>query len=164
MTTRRALLAVAAGTVAVGAPTTHGTAHPDAALLALCVHLEGMQREWQSLYDATSDQAELTTPADHAWNDYSNDVWPGIGLSDWNRVEPGDQGGELRLLPAITPEGLKAKARAVMALNSAASYCDCRNDAAQLWEAVVADAAGPDWQRMGDDARTTPLRPVAHAA
>jgi hypothetical protein len=68
--------------------------------------------------------------------------------------------GRLRTLRAITPEGLKAKARAVMALDNAASYCDCRNDAAQIWVSVIADAAGHDWQRVGEEA-SPPLRQVA---
>jgi hypothetical protein len=73
---------------------------------------------------------------------------------------PTDLPGRLRTLRAITPEGLKAKARAVMALDNAASYCDCRNDAAQIWVSVIADAAGHDWQRVGEEA-SPPLRHVA---
>ena len=61
--------------------------------------------------------------------------------------------GQLRVLRATTPEGLRAKARAIMALDSAAIYCDCRNDAAQIWQSIVEDMAGPDWPRVGEGAQ-----------
>ena len=47
--------------------------HVDADLFALCAQLEDMRAEWQRLYDATSDADELTTPADHAWQAYSDE-------------------------------------------------------------------------------------------
>ncbi len=127
--------------------------HPDAALLALCASIADMRIEWQRLWLLTSDGPALETEADRAWQAYSDNVWPGIGLSDWNRIEPGDVAGELRALRATTPEGLRAKARAIMALDSAASYCDCRNDAAQLWQSIIEDAAGHDWPRVGEEAQ-----------
>ena len=150
MSTRRALLAGAAGVVVAGAAP---AAHPDAALLTLCAQLEAMQAEWQWRWTLTSDGPALETEADRAWQAYSDDVWPGIGLSDWNRIEPGDLAGELRALRATTPEGLKAKARAIMALDHAATYCDCRNDAAQLWQSIIEDVAGPCWSRVGEEAQ-----------
>ena len=63
--------------------------HPDRALLDLCDWLTLLQEEWQRLYEATSNADELTTAVDHAWQDYSDNVWPGIGLSDWNRIRAG---------------------------------------------------------------------------
>ena len=127
--------------------------HPDAALLALCARIDVMRAEWQRLWWLTSNGPALETEADRAWQDYSDTIWPGIGLSDWNRIEPGDAVGELRTLCATTPEGLKAKARAIMALDNAATYSDCRNDAAQLWQSIVEDAAGHDWPRVGEEAQ-----------
>ncbi len=80
MSTRRDMLAFTAGAVAARTilpiAARAKTGSPDAALLARCAQLEEMQDEWQRLYDATSDEDELTTPADHAWQAYSDDVWP----------------------------------------------------------------------------------------
>ena len=127
--------------------------HPDAALLALCAQIDELRVEWQRFWTITTDGAALETEADHAWQDYSDNVWPGVTLSDWNRIAPGDVVGQLRTLRATTPDGLKAKAGAILALNNAATYCDCRNDAAQLWASIVEDAAGPDWPRVGEEAQ-----------
>ena len=172
MNTRRALLSVLAGSATAPALHIHRTEqvqplnptypHPNAALLALCAHLDAMRAEWQRLWLLTSDGPDLATKADRAWQEYSDSTWPGIAVSDHvlNRLHLTDLPGRLRTLRAVTPEGLKAKARAVMALDNAASYCDCRNDAAQIWESIVADAAGHDWPRVGEEA-SPPLRPVA---
>ena len=126
--------------------------HPDAALLNLCVQIDEMRGEWQRLWLLTSDGPALETEVGRAWQGYSDNVWPGVILSDWNRIAPGDVVGQLRVLRATTPEGLKAKAAAIMALENAATYCDCRNDAAQLWASVVEDAAGDGWPRVGEEA------------
>ncbi len=140
MSTRRALLAAAAGVLVVGADGAPSLApHPDAALLVLCARLEEMQAEWQRLYDLTSEEDELTTAADHAWQTYSAELWPGLRLSPWSRKErdPVDIPGRLVDLPATTSEGLRAKAAAVLALDEAAGYLtDCRNDSAELWQSV----------------------------
>ena len=57
--------------------------HLDAEVLDLCTRLRAMQAEWQRLYDATSEEAGPTTPADHAWSEYSNMVWPAVRLATW---------------------------------------------------------------------------------
>ncbi len=161
MSTRRALLAAAAGVLVVGADGASSLApHPDAALLVLCARLEEMQAEWQRLYDLTSEEDELTTAADHAWQTYSAELWPGLRLSPWSREgrDPVDIPGRLVDLPATTSEGLRAKAAAVLALDEAANYLtDCRNDSAELWQSVIRDAAGSAHRPLGADA--TPLRP-----
>ena len=75
MSIRRALLAGVPGVLVTVAITSHGAnKHPDAALFALCAQMEQMQVEWQRLYDATSDEDDLTTPADFAWQAYSDTV------------------------------------------------------------------------------------------
>ena len=50
--------------------------HPDAALLILCGELRILQEEWQRLWDTTPEEGEAG-PADIAWHDYSENVWPG---------------------------------------------------------------------------------------
>ena len=96
---------------------------------------------------------ELTTPADHAWQAYSDTVWPGLNFTTWRREgrDPADMPGRLLDLPATTPAGLQAKAAAVLAIDEAASYLtDCRNDTAELWASVIRDAAGTapsTWRR-----------------
>ena len=131
------------------------TAHPDADLLALCVRLSEMQAEWQRLYDATSDEPRLTTPADHAWNDYSNMVWPCVMLSVWDDrpLHPDDVPGRLRLLRAKTPEGQTAKATALLALEEAACWgSECRDDAIELMHSLLRDVAGIESHNLGGDA------------
>ena len=165
MSTRRALLTVIAVAPVqlkwTGSQSGGALRNPDAALLALCAQLEEMQAEWQRLYDATSDEADLTTPADFAWQAYSDTVWPGLNFTTWRREgrDPADEPGCLLDLPATTPAGLQAKAAAVLAIDEAASYLtDCRNDSAELWQSVIRDAAGPAHRPLGADA--APLRPV----
>ena len=79
----------------------------DADLLVLCAQLDTMQAEWQRLYDATSDAGPLTTPADRAWQDYSDNVWPGVRIAIWgNRPpHPNDMPSRLRTIRATTAEG-----------------------------------------------------------
>ena len=118
--------------------------HSDAEVLDLCTHLQAMQVRWQRLYDATSDEPGLTTPADHAWSEYSNMVWPAVRLATWgdNPLHPDDVPGRLRLLRATTPEGQAAKATAILALDYAASWCDCRDDTVELMHSLLRDVAG----------------------
>jgi hypothetical protein len=108
---------------------------PDAELLAVCARLHQMQAEWQRLYDATSDAAELTTPADYAWQAYSDHVWPGGVVAD---ALP----AQLTTLRATTWAGLQAKAAAILALDNAANYCDGRADHAELSRSLIEDVAG----------------------
>jgi len=127
---------------------------PDAELLALCVRLGEMQAEWQRLYDATSDAPDLTTPADHAWQDYSHNVWPSVRraviFGGSKPRDPADLPARLHDLPATTPEGREAKAAAILALDDAAGYCDSRDDICQLYMAMARDVAGAAYRPLGD--------------
>ena len=135
----------------------------DAALLALCAQLEDMRAEWQRLYDATSDADELTTPADHAWRAYSDDVWPHTALQPKGSTAP-DVPALLLTHPATTLEGLQAKSAAILAINAAADYCDLRDDGLDLALSLARDAAGIAFCPVGAEAAQsiTPLRPVPH--
>lgn len=127
---------------------------PDAELLALCCQLTAMQAEWQRLYDATSDAEKLTTRADFVWQDYSDDVWPGVRVSVFpggsKPRDPADLPARLHDLPATTPEGRAAKAAAILALDDAAAYCDSRDDICQLYMALAHDVAGGAYRPLGD--------------
>ncbi|MGI4797620.1 MAG: hypothetical protein ACRYG8_26960 [Janthinobacterium lividum] len=129
--------------------------HPDAELLALCHRLQDMQAEWQRLYDATSDEPRLTTTADHAWDDYTNHVWPGIRIASsifHKQPHPDDQPGQLLRLPATTPEGQAAKAAAILALDEVAGYCDLRDDSIEMMHSLLRDVAGIETHHLGADA------------
>jgi hypothetical protein len=116
--TKRGMLV--AGLALAAAPTFAGiNSHaakksPDVELLALCARLRDMQAEWQRLYDATSDEDELTTPADFAWQNYSDHVWPLVHSNSFT-VPAGvvDYPAQLLTLRATTPEGIQAKATAI---------------------------------------------------
>ena len=114
--------------------------HPDAELLAVCLRLSRMQAEWQRLYDLTSEEEKLTTPADFAWQAYSDDIWP-RGSFCRDNLTP-DVPALLLTHPATTPEGVRAKAAAILALDHAADYCDLRDDSFQLSLSLITDAAG----------------------
>ena len=121
------------------------SADPDAELLALCVSLKEMQAEWQRLYDATSDSGPLTTPADHAWKEYSDMVWPAIKLASsafHRQPHPDDVPGRLLRICAMTPEGQAAKAAAILALDDVASWCDLRDDSIEMMHSLLRDVAG----------------------
>ena len=137
------------------------TTRPDGALFALCAQLEDMRAEWQRLYDATSDEDELTTSADHAWRAYSDDVWPHTALQPKGSTTP-DVPALLLTHPAITLEGLQAKAAAILAINAAADYCDLRDDSLDLLLLLARDVAGLVFRPVGAEAAqsTTPSRPV----
>lgn len=131
------------------------TPHPDAELLALCHRLREMQAEWQRLYDATSDEPRLTTAADHAWDDYSNHVWPGIRIASrifHAQPHPDDQPGRLLRIRAATTEGQAAKAVAILALDDAAGYCDLRDDSIELMHSLLRDVAGIEAHHLNADA------------
>ena len=138
---------------------------PDAALLALCARLAEMQAEWQRLYDATSDKEEITTAADRAWQQYSDDVWPRTALQPRGSNTP-DVPALLMTQRATTREGLAAKAAAILALDAAASYCDLWDDSMDLCMSLVRDAAGSAFGPLGAEAAqsATPLRSAAAAA
>ena len=136
-------------------------AHPDSDLLALCARLAEMQAEWQRLWEPTRDDWRLDDPpiteADHAWLRFNDYVWPGINLVCQWRGPPGsrhpdDVLGRLHDIPATTPEGLRAKAAAILAAEDAGCYgADLRDDASQLIESVLKDVAGPARCLMGED-------------
>ena len=116
----------------------------DADLLMLCARLAELQAEWKRLHDATSDEPELVTSADHAWNAYSDMVWPGLKISSsifHPQPHPDDLTGQLALLRATTPEGQAAKATAILALDYAAGWCDCRDDTIKLMHSLLRDVA-----------------------
>ncbi|MGI4945582.1 MAG: hypothetical protein ACRYHQ_34305 [Janthinobacterium lividum] len=127
----------------------------DAELLMLCARLDELRAEWQRLYDATSDLPELTTPADHAWQDYSDNAWPGVALAviagGSKPRDPADLPARLHDLLATTPEGRAAKAAAILALDEAAAYCDCRDDICQLYATMLRDVAGAAYRPLGED-------------
>ena len=132
---------------------------PDAALLTLCARLAIMQAEWQRLYDLTSDETALTTPADHAWKRYSDNVWPRTALQP-RGSDTLDVPAMLLTSPATTREGLAAKAAAVLALDAAATYCDLRDDSLDLCMSVIRDAAGSAVRPLG----AQPSNPIASGA
>ncbi len=170
MSTRRDMLAFTAGAVAVlHIPRTEqdqslrqSYPHPDAALLALCAKLDKMRAEWQRLYDATSDKDELTTPADHVWQAYSEDVWPRTALQPKGCTTQ-DVPALLLTYRATTLEALRAKAAAILAMDEAAGYLmDCRDDSLELSLSLVRDVAGSAHRQLGAAVAITPtpLRPV----
>ena len=117
------------------------TQRPDTELLDLCTRLQAMQAEWQRLYDATSEEPGLTIPADHAWAEYSKMVWPGVKISSdifHPQPHPDDLPGRLVNLPGTTPGGQAVKAKAILALDYAAGWCDCRDDTIELLRDVAA--------------------------
>ena len=162
MSTPRDMLAFTAGAVAactilpIAAQAETGS--PDAALLALCAQLQEMQAEWQRLYDLTSDEDELTTPADHAWQAYSEDVWPRTALQPKGCTKQ-DVPALLLTLAATTLEGLRAKAAAILAMDEAAGYLmDCRDDSLDLSLSLIRDVAGPAFRSPGQRASSAVSR------
>ena len=140
--TRRRLLAVvgAAGVL----PTAAAPLHPDAELLALCAQLRAMAAEHERLRALTSDAPEDVTPADHAWSDFRDHVWPGYALTRnerWRtKQNRPDVPGRLLELRATTVEGLAAKAAAVLAMDNLPGL-DLRDDSYELNRSVIEDAA-----------------------
>ena len=151
--TRRRLLASvsAAGILPADAS---AAPSPDAELLAACAQLRGLEDEWNRLYAATTDADELITPADHAWQTFSDDVWPGIALSAQRRRgdarDPADLPRRLLELRASTPEGLAAKAAAILALEDAGCWCELRDDSFDFTRSLLKDAAGALHRPMAD--------------
>jgi hypothetical protein len=102
-----------------------------------------MQAEWQRLYDATSDEEELTTPADFAWREYSDVVWPLVHSKSCSvPLDVEDVPAQLLKLRATTREGLRAKAAAILAMEEACAYCDQRDDCYEFCLSLLRDAAG----------------------
>ena len=163
--TRRAVLGAGlslAATSASAGINSHGTKKsPDADLLALCAQLTAMQAEWQRLWTFTTDDWGLDDPpvtdADRAWEHYNDHVWPGIHVSGGTPRLPDDLPGQLLDFHPVTPEGVRAKAAAVLAMEDAACYgADARNDACEMYQSVLVDAAGAARMLMGEDAQASP--------
>ncbi len=116
-----------------------------------------MQADWQRLWNYTSEDWGLddppTTDADHEWLRYNNEVWPAINISGETPRHPDDLPGCLLDFHPVTPEGIRAKAAAVLAIDDAACYgADARNDACEMYRSVLFDAAGTARMLMGEDA------------
>jgi hypothetical protein len=130
-----------------------GPTHPDGELLALCDALAALQAGWQVLWEATPDEPNAG-PEDQAFDTFAKFTWPGTRIAD---LAPGDASGIdlpalLLTLPATTPEGLQAKAAAVLAISDANTFTgDCRMDEIELLRSVVRDAAGTSRRPLGED-------------
>jgi len=138
--------------------------HPDAALLILCGEPRILQGEWQALWPLTTDDWGLddppTTPADHEWLAFNDNVWPAIHISGQNPRHPDDLPGSLLDFHPTTVEGIRAKAAAMLAMEDAAGYGrDCRNDCCDLTHSVLVDMAGTARMLLGEDAE--PIATVA---
>lgn len=123
----------------------------DADLLALCAQLRVLQTRWQRLWDAASNAPGDDNPADLILDRYTAWVWPGTMLADVSGLtSAADPMRLLLILPATTPEGLQAKAVAVLALHDAGDYSD--RDRADQWQIVAAllrDVAGAAAMPLG---------------
>ena len=133
--------------------------HPDADLLALCARLAELQEEWQRLWQPTSEDWNLDEPpkteADHVWHHFNAHVWPGINIAGDKPRHADDLPGRLLDHRPSTPEGIRAKAAAVLAMEDAACYgADCRDDAWEMFHSVLVDAAGPVRCLMGEDRKS----------
>ncbi len=129
-------------------------AHPDQELLAVCDQLATLQAEWQRLWTLTSDDDAVTTDADRAWEDYTDNVWPRIFNRPWDDApKTEDVPHKLLALPATTWEGMRAKAAAILAMDQACCYThDIRDDAFELMSSLLKDVAGPAIRPIGDEA------------
>lgn len=123
----------------------------DADLLALCVRLRVLQAGWQRLWDAASGSPDGDGPADLILDRYTAWVWPAVRLSDVSGLTSAADPVRLLLdLPTTTPEGLQAKAAAVLALHDVGDYSD--RDRADQWQIVAAllrEVAGPAAMPLG---------------
>ena len=122
-------------------------------MLALCAQLRVLQSRWQRLWSVAAEGAAEgdDTPADLMLDRYAAWVWPGTMLADLSGLSLiADPARRLLDLPATTPEGLQAKAAAVLTLHDAGDYSDCdRSDHLQIVAAVLRDAAGTAAMPLG---------------
>lgn len=124
--------------------------HPDAALLILCGELRILQGEWQRLWNATPEDG-ANSPADAAWHDFSDHVWPGVASRDVNSESDPVRG--LITMRATTHEGMRAKAAAIKALDDAGGYLmSIRDDSYELMISLLKDVAGSAAMPIGEDA------------
>ena len=113
--------------------------HPDAALLILSGELRVLQGEWHRLWEATP-EAGAEGPADIAWRDYSENVWPGGCRLDADREHDPVRG--LITMRATTLEGMRAKAAAIKAMDDAGGYLmSIRDDSYELMVSLLQDVA-----------------------
>ena len=134
----------------------------DADLLVLCAQLRVLQVEWQRLWNATSGTPDSEeSPADLILDRYTAWVWPAVRLSDVSGLTlAADPVRMLLDLPATTPEGLQAKAAAVLALHDAGDYSD--RDRADQWQIVAGllrDVAGAAAMPLGRASTPIALEP-----
>lgn len=116
-------------------------------LLTVCARLADQQAEWQILWAATPDEPS-GGPEDFAFDDFSQNVWPGYRCDDAAVGEGrSDLPALLLSLPAITADALQAKAAAVLAISDAGAVTgDCRTDEIELLRAVARDASGEGYR------------------
>jgi hypothetical protein len=134
--------------------------HPDAELLTLCARLAEQQATWQALWVATPDKPN-GGPEDVAFDTFSSFTWPGTRIADpaLDSAPVTDLPALLLTLPATTPEGLQAKAAAVLAISDANMFTgDCRMDEIELLRSVVIDAVGSARRLVGEDHATMACR------
>jgi hypothetical protein len=134
-------------------PTFNRVLSADAELLAVCDELAALQVEWQTVWAATPDDPD-GGPEDIAFDTFSSFTWPGTRIADpaLDSAPVADLPALLLTLPATTPEGLQAKAAAVLAISDADMFTgDCRLDEIELLRSVVRDAAGPTYRPVGED-------------
>lgn len=123
--------------------------HPDAALLILCGELRTLQEEWQRLWAATPETGE-PGPADKAWRDYSDHVWPGVCGAQLEC----DPVRSLTAMHATTLEGMRAKAAAIKAMDDAGGYLmNIRDDTYELMMSLLQDVAGSLAMPVGESAQ-----------
>jgi len=126
----------------------------NAELLAVCARLADHRAQWQSRWAATPDVPD-GGPQDTAFDEFSQNVWPGYRCADPVRGDDTatDLPALLLTLPATTAEGLQAKAAAVLAISDAGSYTgDSRLDEIELLRSVVRDATGDRYQELTGEA------------
>ena len=123
----------------------------DADLLALCAQLRVLQVRWQRLWDAALGSPDGDGPADLLLDRYTAWVWPGTELADVaGLASAADSVRMLLVLPATTPEGLQAKAAAVLALHDASDYSESnRDDHWQIVAALLREVAGTAAMPLG---------------
>ena len=141
-------------------PASLNSPSPDTLLLATCEQLNHQQDEWQrlwvaagrpkdaSLYDLRDE--EPAPPELRALRDYTRKVWPATD-------DPYTHLGEVRIdtahrlvgLCAYTPEGVQAKAVAILALENVSRYSELRDDQWQLTASLLRDVAGSAARPIG---------------
>ena len=140
------------------------TVHADGEVLAVCAQLAQEQAEWQRLWNAAGRprnasrydeerRGETLTPEMAALRDYTRRVWPATDDPYTTQGEVRtDTAHQLADLPALTLEGAKAKAVAVLALHDVAMLSEVRGDQWELTLSLLRDVAGADRRPVGEQA------------